>query len=99
MSRDLIFCKLCNSIVYMLVRAQILLEKRQKIELEKLAMMKDVSFSEIVRQGVPLLIEKHNQDKKSLPVLTQAQAIKSWFSGAVYGPGDSEYDKYAYEEE
>lgn len=82
----------------MLVRAQILLEERQKIELERLAMMKDVSFSEIVRQGVPLLIEKHSRERKALKFKTQAQAFTSWINGAVYGPGDSEYDKYAYDE-
>lgn len=83
----------------MLVRAQVLFEERQKIELEKLATMMDVSFSEIVRQGVPLLIEKHSRgERKAMKVKTQAQAFTAWTNGAVYGPGDSEYDKYAYDE-
>lgn len=84
----------------MLIRTQILLEERQKIELEELAMFKQVSLSEIVRQGVPLLLEKHSRGRrKAMKVKTQAQAFVAWTNGAVYGPGDSEYDKYAYEDQ
>jgi len=82
----------------MLIRTQILLEEVQKIELEELAMLKQVSLSEIVRQGVPLLLEKHRLERKNSGIKSSTESFSAWVDGAVSGPGDSEYDKYAYKD-
>ncbi|OGF98951.1 hypothetical protein A2153_04980 [Candidatus Gottesmanbacteria bacterium RBG_16_38_7b] len=81
----------------MLIRTQILLEEKQKLELEELARKNELSISEIVRQSIPLVINKIKAKKKKTKKLTGADALLKWAKNAVHGPGDSEYDKYAYD--
>ena len=82
----------------MLIRTQILLEEKQKLELEKLAQEYEISLSEIVRRSIPHAVKKiKSLNKRTGKKITQAEAFLRWANKAVHGPGDSEYDKYAYD--
>jgi len=83
----------------MLVRKQILLEERQVLELEELALLAGVSMSEVYRQifdeGVK--IQKKRVAKSGGKKIGGAEFMLQQARKAVTGPGDSEYDKYAYD--
>jgi len=83
----------------MLVRTQILLEEKQKLELEEIALAKGVSVSKLVRETLPvgMKIEKKKVAKKKIKKLSGGEFLLQQAKKAVYGPGDSEYDKYAYD--
>lgn len=82
----------------MLIRTQILLEEKQKLALEKLAREHQISMSEIVRLSLPHAVKKIKLLKKrNRKKITQYEALRKWIESAVSGPGDSEYDKYAYD--
>ena len=88
----------CVIVVCMLVRKQILLEEKQVYELEKLIAMHDMSFSEAMRVGANLVIKKVRIDKgKQIKKLTGVEFMHNQAKKSVSGPGDSEYDKYAYD--
>lgn len=83
----------------MLVRKQILLEEKQALELEELALLAGVSMSEINRQifdeGIKIQRKRVSKDKDRK--LSGAEFMLQQAKKAVAGPGDSEYDKYAYD--
>ena len=89
----------CVIVVCMLVRKQILLEKKQALELEELALLAGVSMSEVYRrifdEGVK--IQKKRVAKGGNKKLGGAEFMLQQARKAVAGPGDSEYDKYAYD--
>ena len=80
----------------MLVRKQILLEEKQVYELEKLIAMHDMSFSEAMREGAKMVAQKIKVRKPKKKKMTGAEFLLYQAKKAVAGPGDSEYDKYAY---
>lgn len=82
----------------MLVRKQILLEESQVLELEELAMLSSMSVSKLIRKALPcgIAIEK-KKAKKVAKKMTGAEALLDMAKHAVHGPGNSEYDKYAYD--
>lgn len=82
----------------MLIRTQVMLEEKQKRQAEELALLLNTSMSGAIRQ---VLNEGFNIQKKkaSKKIESKSSAVKFIFSQAkkaVAGPGDSEYDKYAY---
>lgn len=81
----------------MLVRKQILLEEAQDRQLQQIAYDYSMSYSEVIRQSVPLIAKKMKSKKKDDEIKKQYEAMDRWIAGAVEGPGDSEYDKYAYD--
>lgn len=83
----------------MLVRKQILLEEKQALELEELAFLAGVSMSQMARESIShgVKIERKKVKGKIKNINTQIEAMLKWTEGAVDGPGDSEYDKYAYD--
>ena len=81
----------------MLVRKQILLEEKQVYELEKLVAMHDMSFSEAMREGAKMVTQKIKVKKPKKKKMTGAEFLLYLAKHAVEGPGDSEYDKYAYD--
>ena len=80
----------------MLVRKQILLEEEQDRQLQQIAYDYSISFSEVVRQSVPLIAKKMNNKKKNNK-MTGGEFMLRQAKKAVAGPGDSEYDKYIYD--
>ena len=82
----------------MLVRKQILLEEKQVYELEKLIAINEMSFSEVMREGANLVIKKVKIGKgKMIKKITGVEFMLNQAKKSVSGPGDSEYDKYAYD--
>lgn len=81
----------------MLVRKQVLLEESQVLELEELIALCRISFSEAVRQGVRMVVDKIKTGKTKKEKMDGAEFLLSQAKKAVAGPGDSDYDKYAYE--
>ena len=81
----------------MLIRTQILLDEDQKLILEKISATEGVSMSELIRQALKQRIKANIINKKEKIQQRQYEAIRKWIKGAVHGPGDSEYDKYAYD--
>lgn len=87
----------------MLVRKQILLEESQVLELEELAREAGVSMSKMARNTIShgVKIEKKEAKRATKKIdkqlKVQHKAFDKWIAGAVKGPGDSEYDKYAYD--
>lgn len=84
----------------MLVRKQILLEEKQVLELKDLAREAGVSMSKMARNtishGVKVEKEQVKRAKKTKK-MTGAEALLDMAKHAVHGPGNSEYDKYAYD--
>jgi len=83
----------------MLVRKQILLEEKQVLELEELAFLAGISVSKLIRKALPCGIKKERKKvgKKEAKKMTGVEFL-TWLSEhPVHGPGDSEYDKYAYD--
>lgn len=80
----------------MLVRKQILLREEEDRELQQIAYDYSMSFSEVVRFGVPLIAKKM-KTKKTKNIIGGAEFMFNQAKKAVAGPGDSEYDKYAYD--
>ncbi len=81
----------------MLVRKQILLEEKQVFELEALVAYHNMSFSEAMREGANMITKKIKAVKKISRKKTGAEFLLAQAKKAVAGPGDSEYDKYAYD--
>ena len=81
----------------MLVRTQILLDEEQKLNLEKIASLEGISMSELIRQTLKGKIKADFVKNKEKILDRQYRAFRTWIKGAVPGPGDSEYDKYAYD--
>lgn len=82
----------------MLIRKQILLQDSHEYAIEELAALTGKSFSQITRTLLDQAIKTEGAKikKKAKKKLTQFEAFDQWIAGAVSGPGDSEYDKYAY---
>lgn len=80
----------------MLVRKQVLLEENQVLELEKLIALHDMSFSEAMREGAKMVVDEIKVRKTKKKKINGAEFLLSQARKAVAGPGDSEYDKYAY---
>lgn len=83
----------------MLVRKQILFEESQALEAEKLAITLGVSMSEIHRRifDLGVKIQKKKKLKNKINKISGAKFMLQQAKKAVKGPGDSEYDKYAYD--
>ena len=85
----------------MLVRTQVLLDDKAKLELQELLQyFPEMSFSEAIRKGHSMVIKdikKKKPKKKKSVIDLQYEAVDRWIKGAVHGPGNSEYDKYAYD--
>ncbi|OGD55842.1 hypothetical protein A3E73_02345 [Candidatus Beckwithbacteria bacterium RIFCSPHIGHO2_12_FULL_47_17] len=83
----------------MLVRKQILLEDSHEFAIEELAALAGKSFSQMTRELLDkaVKVESKKIRKKAKKKLTQYEALEEWMSHPVSGPGDSEYDKYAYD--
>jgi len=83
----------------MLVRKQILLEEKQALELEELALLAGVSMSKMIRETLPLGMkeEKKKAANKKIKKMSGGEFLLELAKHAVKGPGDSEYDKYAYD--
>lgn len=83
----------------MLVRRQILIEEKQAMDLADLAMIQGMSMSEMHRKilEVGIITQKKVIKKKKLVKNGQVEAMLKWAKGAVEGPEDTDYDKYAYD--
>lgn len=83
----------------MLVRKQILLEEKQVFELEKLARDASVSVSKMIRNVLPagMDIEKKRVATNKVRKINGGELLLEIAKHAVHGPGNSEYDKYAYD--
>ena len=78
----------------MLVRKQILLNDSHEYAIEELAAMAGTSFSKMTR----ILLDRAIKSEK--PVVrkkTEVNFLLEQAKKAVPGPGNSEYDKYAYD--
>ncbi len=77
----------------MLQRVQLLLDQKTKRELDYVASRSGRSLSAIVREMLTKqLVHEKTQTKKT----SGASFLRSLADQAVAGPGDSEYDSYAY---
>ena len=81
----------------MLVRKQILLEERQVIELERLCAIHEFSLSRALRLSTDIFIKDINTHPTIQKKITGAGFFLKQARKAVPGPGDSEYDRYAYD--
>lgn len=83
----------------MLVRKQILIEEKQAIDLADLAMIQGISMSEMHRKILEtgIEIQKKNTKGKYVKKISGADFMLQQAKKAVAGPGNSEYDKYAYD--
>lgn len=83
----------------MLVRRQILIEEKQAMDLADLAILQGISMSEmhrkILKTGIE--IQKKSTKAKYIKKLSGADFMLQQAKKAVVGPGNSEYDKYAYD--
>lgn len=82
----------------MLIRKQILLQDSHEYAIEELAVLSGKSFSQMTRELLEkaVKVEGKKIKKNAKKKLTQYEAFDQWIAGAVSGPGDSEYDRYAY---
>ncbi|OIN90038.1 hypothetical protein COW80_00710 [Candidatus Beckwithbacteria bacterium CG22_combo_CG10-13_8_21_14_all_01_47_9] len=83
----------------MLVRKQILLQDSHEYAIEELAALAGKSFSQMTRELLDKAVKVEGKKirKKAKKKLSQYEALKKWAVNPVSGPGDSEYDKYAYD--
>ncbi len=83
----------------MLVRKQILLQDSHEYAIKELAALAGKSFSQMTRELLDKAVKVEGKKirKKAKKKMTQFEAWDKWIAGAVSGPGDSEYDKYAYD--
>lgn len=84
----------------MLVRKQILLEESQVLELEKLAQIAGTSVSKMAREALShgVKVEQKKVNKNIKKIKMSGIKFLTWLTkNPVHGPGDSEYDKYAYD--
>lgn len=74
-------------------------EEKQTREVEELAMLLGTSMSSVYRKVFDdgIKIQKKKVSKRKDRKLTGAEFMLSQAKKAVAGPGDSEYDKYAYD--
>ena len=76
----------------MLVRIQLMLDRETKRKLEILSRAEGRSMSEIVREALKERLKREKKTKKK-----GAEFLLKLAKEAVAGPGDAEYDKYAYD--
>lgn len=84
----------------MLVRKQILIEEKQAIDLSDLALAHGISMSEMHRKILQTGLEIQKKKTPKVKVSKKMSGVEflTWLSEhPVHGPGDSEYDKYAYD--
>jgi len=83
----------------MLVRTQVLFKDTQRQQAEELAMLQGISMSEIHRRIFDdgIVNQKRIAKKKVQKKMNGAEFLLDLAKHAVKGPGDSEYDKYAYD--
>lgn len=84
----------------MLIRTQLMLDEQLKRDLAELSMLTGQSMSEITRDVmIHGIAQKKKKVKKKLNKKTQDSytALAKLIEHATRGPGDSEYDKYAYD--
>jgi len=83
----------------MLVRTQVLFKNSQRQQAEELALLQGVSISEIHRRIFDdgIKIQKKALSKNTKKKMSGAEFMLQQAKKAVAGPGDSEYDKYAYD--
>jgi len=83
----------------MLVRRQILIEEKQAMDLADLAMIQGISMSEMHRKILEtgLEIQKKSIKSKYIKKVSGADFMLQQAKKAVAGPGNSEYDRYAYD--
>ena len=83
----------------MLIRKQILLQDNHEYAIEELAALTGKSFSQMTRILLDRAIKTEGKviKKKAKKKLSQFEALEQWAANPVSGPGDSEYDKYAYD--
>lgn len=77
----------------MLQRIQLLLDRETKKELNKQAVKENRSVSAVARE----LLKKSLEKKKAASLDGGASFLLTLAKKAVSGPGDAEYDKYAYD--
>lgn len=78
----------------MLQRVQLLIDSETRRKLKKVAIAEDRSMSGVARE-----ILKNGMKKKKTKIKDNgAGFLLRWAKNAVKGPGDSEYDKYAYDD-
>lgn len=76
----------------MLQRVQLMLDSRTKKELKKIAELENRSMSDLAREILSNNVKKRNAKTKDGGIAFLKQQAKK----AVKGPGNSKYDKYAY---
>lgn len=84
----------------MLVRTQVLLDDKDKLELQELLQyFPEISFSEAIREGHSMIVKKMRTKRKKNKTKKKSgiEFLDYLAKNAVEGPGDSEYDKYAYD--
>lgn len=76
-----------------------MLEESQKLELEKLAVLAGVSMSKMARNAIShgVKVEKKEKAYKVNKKISGAKFMIQQAKKAVKGPGNSEYDEYAYD--
>jgi len=84
---------MCNTIVYMLERTQVMLDKDTKKEMQEIAESRGLSLSLFLRKLISESMRKERKKHKKDGVAVLDKMAKS----AVDGPGNQEYDKYAYD--
>jgi predicted DNA-binding protein len=77
----------------MLERTQLMLDKKVKNDLRKISRQKGKSVSKLVRE---YLEEGVKEDLEKKPKYNARKLLLKMASHAGKGPGDSDYDKYAY---
>ena len=89
----------CVIVLCMLVRKQILIEEKQATDLADLAMIQGISMSEMHRKILEVGLESQKKIIKKIvkKKMSGIEFLDYLAKNAVKGPGDSEYDKYAYD--
>ncbi|MEK9208968.1 MAG: hypothetical protein AAB910_02730 [Patescibacteria group bacterium] len=75
------------------------MEEKQVLELEELAQAAGISVSKMIRETLPIGMkeEKKKAAKRKTKKMSGGEFLLYLAKHAVKGPGDSEYDKYAYD--
>lgn len=82
----------------MLNRTQVMLDEQLKNNLQLIAINKGISMSQVIRELLaPLAQKEYQKTKNTQNTLTARKFFERMQKHSVWGPGDSEYDTYAYD--
>jgi len=74
-----------------------MLDEQLKNNLQLIAIVKGISMSQVIRELLTPIAEKESKKTPNKDTLTARKFFDRIGTHAVSGPGDNDYDKYAYD--